>query len=225
MILRLMLSVLIVMNVSCSARFLWGKTYKRPEKGQAKTKWQALSFDQGPLSGINQGIPKQNPFGAVAKTCKLYNQFSTLAMFHVVRLDADLAQRLIEKKRDVRGLTESEYVTLLESQIEELSNAHVFYVLADVRGERYQKLHDKNAQWRLALQEQVDMQTVTPYKIIETDFDAETRLLFGDDWQAASAFKVAYKVEFPKTASAQEFKQCSLMISSPLVQDKIVWQA
>jgi len=211
--------------MSCNARFLWGKPYRRPAKGQQKTMWQKMSLDESPFSGINQGISKKNPFGSVVKTCKLYNQFSTLAMFDVVKLDDDLAQRLIDKKREDRGLSQAEYAEQLANQREVLSRTHVFYVLAEVRGDRYQKLHDKNAQWHLVLSQQADAQTTAPYKITETDFDAETRLLFGDDWQTVSAFKTAYKVEFPKMISMREDAQCSLLISSSLVQDKIVWPA
>lgn len=97
------------------------------------------------------------------------------------------------------------------------------YVLADVRSEKYEKLTDENAQWKLFLKEKYGAQPLIAQKIIQTDLDAETRLLFGENWREVSAFKTLYKFEFPRARLQPHELACSLIVSSPLVSDEIVW--
>ena len=178
---------------------------------------------RGPFTEANQGVLRQNPFQDLVKTCKLYNQFTTLATFDAVQLDENIVRLLVDKKKEVRCLTQAEADGELDQQLSELAQKHVFYVLADVRADRYEKLTDKKAEWRLGLKEQPSDQPAAPQKITETELDAETRLLFGEDWREASAFKTVYKFEFPRSAVQPHERACALVVSSNLVSDELVW--
>lgn len=186
-------------------------------------KMKRFFLAKSPFAEANQGTLRHNPFQSLVRSCKLYHQFATLASFDAVQVDEDLARQLLDKKKEVCCLTQVERDAQLAHLREEILQKHIVYVLADVRSEKYEKLTDENAQWKLFLKEKYGAQPLIAQKIIQTDLDAETRLLFGENWREVSAFKTLYKFEFPRARLQPHELACSLIVSSPLVSDEIVW--
>lgn len=176
----------------------------------------SVYFDRGPLSELNQGTLKANTFEGAVKTCKLYKQFSTLALFDVVKLDENLVRLLIDKKCETRGWTQQERDLHLMRLLEDVTQSHVFYICADVRDAHHEEMSHENASWRLKLKE--GSSYVTPQKIVEADLDAETLLLFGS---TRNEHATIYRVTFDRDPEQQGLT--SLVFSSPLVEDALVW--
>ena len=176
---------------------------------------------QGPFAEINQGIIKPCPFVDVVKSCNVYKHFATRARFDVVRLDENLAQNLADLKLQTRGQSKDERDLFLMREVEDLSQMHIFYVLADVRDDEHGYLTDVCSAWRLFLQKD-DGARVMPKKIIEIDPDAETRMLFGPDWKDASSHKIAYRVTFPCSLESKKTAR-TLVFSTPDVESALIW--
>ena len=186
------------------------------QKNPNRPLMHSLYFDRGPLSEVNQGNTKENTFEGVVKTCKLYKQFSTLALFDVVKLDENLVRLLIDKKCETRGWTQRERDLQLMRMLEDVTQSHIFYVHADIRDGHHEEMSDENASWRLKLKE--GSSVVVPQKIVEADLDAETLLLFGSH---RNEHATTYRVAFAR--DAQQQGSTSLVFSSPLVEDAVVW--
>ncbi len=231
---QLVLSLLLLAAVPCEGFALLSKKNRkissvahvkasRKKKGILHGKAAQKVLSDGIC--FEQGMFMHNPFTGIVKSRKLYHQFSTLASFDVVKLDDQIVQDLVDKKSEMRALSQDDRDYELERMREELMKNHILYVLADVRTEHFGDLHDQNTQWRFLLKNQLSAQPVSPSKVVEADPDAETRLLFGENWKKISAFKTLYRVEFPRNEDESAHLSNALILSSPLVRDEIIWPA
>ncbi len=200
--------------------------FASPNVQKSSSKWDfnfdEVAFRSGPLSQINQGVIKAHPFPPVMQSLKFYAQFCTRAFFDVVRCDDDLARGLADLKMHSRGISQEDRDLFLMRELASLAQSEIFYVLADVRDKDHENLMDVCAAWRMFLLIEDGKGTrLTPDKIQEVEFDAETRMLFGPNWRDVTAQKVPYRVTFNR-GNIQASK-CSLIFSSPEAEDRMTW--
>lgn len=186
-----------------------------------KSTAQLYFHDKGPLSGINQAVVKHPPFTPVVKKLKMYSQFSTRALADVVRHDAALAKGLADLKQQTRGFSDDARNNFLMRELEELAQSHIFYVLGDFRDAEHPHLEDPCSAWHVFLQFE-DGSRLVPSKILEMDFDAETRRVFGPDWYSISALKTPYRITFP-FSEEQKNMSCRLIFSAPDLEEALEW--
>lgn len=178
----------------------------------------------GPLAEIHQGITYPHTFPHIAKTCRIYRHFATRGVFNVVKFNENLARDLADLKCRTRGLSKEEGDLYCMREVEELSGAHVFYMLADARDPNNTNLADQNCGWHVLMQ--VDGGSrIKPTLVTElshSDFDAERRGIFGHDWEEISRAKALYRVTFPRSQD-DTGKSCSLIFSAVDVEDRLTW--
>jgi len=193
-----------------------GLVHKLPQ-----TTEQLYFHDKGPFSSINQAVVKHLPFIPRVKKLKMYSHFSTRALVDVVRHDEALARGLADLKQQTRGFSDDARNNFLIRELQDLAQSHIFYVLGDFRDAEHPNLQDPSSAWHVFLQFE-DGSRLVPSKILEMDFDAETRRVFGSDWYAISALKTPYCITFP-LSEGQEKMSCRLIFSAPDLEDAVEW--
>lgn len=160
------------------------------------------------------------------RTSKVYNQFTTQAIFHTLWLSNDVRSSYIDDFAQRRGKQQDARDALLKRQLEENRHWISFYVLADLRNRQHVALNDKNAFWTMYLETQ-DGKRVEPISIKTIDLEPEYQRYFGHRY---TPYKDMYLVRFPaKALNGREYLKRNddsfkLIISSPYKRLEVEWQ-
>ncbi|MBD3231422.1 hypothetical protein GF322_02050 [Candidatus Dependentiae bacterium] len=154
----------------------------------------------------------------------IYNEFSTLAHFDVLRLSDEVREAYVNINADKRGKDKQAKKAMLRRQLEENKHWISMYILADIRDKNHVSLTDKNSLWSpfIVLS---DGRKVMPISIKEVDLEPEYQFLFGYRF---NVFKRSYEVKFP-VANAQGENYLrddityTLIMSSPAKQVEYDW--
>lgn len=126
------------------------------------------------------------------KTARIYDQFSTRAIFDVLWLSDDVRVAYANQYCSKRGKSTDDTEAFITRQREENNHWTSFYVLADVRDRQGTSLSDKNAPWTFYLKQGTYMAAALSVK--EVELEPEIQGLFGKNF---NLFKTAYLVKFP----------------------------
>jgi hypothetical protein len=127
------------------------------------------------------------------RTIRLYDQFSTIALFDSLWLSPDVRTSYSKRFCDKRGKDEATLKAIENRQLEETNHWIGFYVLADIRTRHNTSLNEKNAAWTFYLTIN-DKIKVEPLSIKEVELEPEYQEIFGHRF---NNFKTAYLVKFP----------------------------
>jgi hypothetical protein len=183
-------------------------------------------------------LPKEFPQGAVKidpafvksriRSIRIYDQFTTVAMFDVLRFDKDVSRIVADLTVDKRFAREDERQAMVDLDKVDLEESRIFYLLADIRGVENDDLaSDSQSNWFIALEgpsgKRQRADSVTSIKL-----SPEQKIFFGD---LADSSKKAYRVEFSRKqfeqlnpeAVGDELIAYSIVFSSSGVEEQLDW--
>jgi hypothetical protein len=147
-------------------------------------------------SEFPQGVEVHEPSaiaGAHLRSCALYDQFQTLALFDVVWFSDKLKSTYVDMVCRRHGKDNEARDALLRRQLEENKHWVTFALLADIRDKTHVAMSEKDSAWSLYLQ-MPDGEKVQPVSIKEVELEPEYQIFFGHRF---NMFKKAYLVKFP----------------------------
>ena len=132
-----------------------------------------------------------SPACAYVRTLQLYNQFTTVALFDVLRL-SDTVRTVYAELYSLEHCKSEELATLfLRRQLQENAYFISFYVLMPQTKENSISFGDQPGMWSLCLW--VDGLAYTPQEVKTVELAPEYRRIFGNRY---NRFKVPYLVRF-----------------------------
>ncbi len=147
-------------------------------------------------SEFPQGVEQKEP-SAVAgehlRSCAIYDQFQTLALFDVVWFSDKLKTTYVDMVCKRHGKDNEAREALLRRQLEENKHWITFAFLADIRDKTHVAMSEKDSAWSLYLQLE-DGEKVQPVSIKEVELEPEYQIFFGSRF---NLFKKAYMIKFP----------------------------
>lgn len=154
----------------------------------------------------------------------IYNEFTTLAHFDVLRLSDAVREAYVDINVAKRGKNKQTKEAMLRRQLEENKHWITMYILADVRDRMHASLSENNAYWSPFLLFD-DGRKAMPISIKEVDLDPEYQFLFGHRF---SVFKRSYEVKFPAVdlegkSYLSKDENYKLIMSSPIKQVEYDW--
>ncbi len=147
-------------------------------------------------SEFPQGVEVQEPSAtaeAHLRSCALYDQFQTLALFDVIWFSDRLKSTYVDMISKRYGKDNEAREALLRRQLEENKHWITFAMLADIRDKTHVGMGEKDSAWSLYIQ-MLDGEKVQPVSIKEVELEPEHQIFFGSRF---NMFKKAYLVKFP----------------------------
>jgi len=156
------------------------------------------------------------------RTVRVYNQWSTEAIFDVLWLSEQARRAYVDLYSTRRGKSGVQRKDLLDKELNELQNKIVFYVLADVRAKQNKSLSETNPSWTFFLE--AGGTKIPSSSIQEVELSPEAKALFGDRSRNPK-FKIPYRVEFPASSVREDVlkKPFKMIISSVSRQCELGW--
>ncbi len=161
---------------------------------------------------------------AYVKSAKVYDQFSTQAIFDALWLSDDVRVAYANMYCSKRGKSADDTEAFMTRQREENKHWVMLYVLADVRDRQKTSLSDKNAPWTFYLK--MGDYMASPISVKEVELEPEYQALFGKQY---NMFKTAYAVKFPVREETEKTEEKSsavhLIIESVNKSVTLTWPA
>jgi hypothetical protein len=141
---------------------------------------------------------------------RVYDEFRTQAIFHVLWLSDDVRTAYIDDYSSRRGKNRDSCEALLRRQLEENRRWMSFYVIADVRQRNNVLLSEKGSYWTMYVKT-FSGEKIEPLSIKEIDLEPEYQSMFAHRFDP---FKSTYLVRFPRCDGEEGGEDFSLVISS-----------
>lgn len=145
-------------------------------------------FPQGKESEDVSSLVKRN-----LRSARVYNQFTTEAIFDVLLYSDEVAQKYVDLFCDRRGKDAQARQKMVQQQRDVAQKELQYYVLADIRDAQSQSLLCKDAVWSMYLVS-MEGKKVEPLSVKEVELEPELRQLF---LHRFNRYKTAYLVKFP----------------------------
>jgi len=159
---------------------------------------------------------------------RLYDQFSTVAIFDLLKVSDDVARFMARDRSFLDGVSIIHKTNVMRQAVEDIKNELTIYMLADVRNELDAQLGKDASMWRFWLKLD-DGTCIKPKDIVDVDWTPELIEMFG---RGHNVLKNLYKLTFSLSGSKDNEEErrlrrgpISLVIRSTRYQRLVRWPA